>query len=444
MTRLLLLISILSLSLCKAELHAQDTLYARTVIAELCSDKLHGRGYYKHGAQKAAQYIAKEMKVLGASPLQSSFLQEFSMPANVIEEVSLELEGKVLRPGIDYLVSEDAPSSSIRTDGLRPGFQVQLIDNSSIEDSNYRESLISNTKLKYHWNAFKSDPALPLICVIDTLSAVNQKKYQAYLKRLKMHVNTLFLVNRKLTWSVSEGQAPYVSFEVLRSYFPDEIPKTLKVVWKVKSSVKKTKQFNVVGVIPGTERPDSFLMITAHYDHLGRMGKNAIFYGANDNAAGVAMTLDLLRYYKTHPQRYTVVFVAFAGEEVGLIGSYFYSKNPYHNLNTTRALVNLDLVGTGETGMTMVNATEFTQEFALLDSLNEVQAFVPEIRKRGKAAISDHYFFTELGIPSFFWYQSGPRSAYHDVQDVPETLSLAGYNGTFLLLTQYFSALQAK
>jgi hypothetical protein len=94
--------------------------------------------------------------------------------------------------------------------------------------------------------------------------------------------------------------------------------------------------------------------------------------------------------------------------------------------------------------MTVVNATIFPQDFALLESINAADTLLPEIRKRGKAANSDHYYFSEMGIPSFFWYQSGPRSAYHDVVDVPETLSLAGYNATFQLLTRYFRAIESK
>ena len=423
---------------------AQDTLYARQIIKKLCSEDLHGRGYYKQGAQKAAAFIQQEMTKTAATPLQASFLQPFEMRANVIRRVELTIDGRVLVPGKEYLVSEDAPSSCIRTDGLRPGYQVQVLNNENIEDSAYRMGLLSDTRKHYRWNVFKSDPALPLVCVVDTLSAANQKKYRGFLKSLKLHVHTVFLVQNKLTWSVAAAQAPYVSFEVQRSAFPKNLEQSFKVAWTVKSKWQSSKQYNVVGAIRGIEKPDSFLMITAHYDHLGQMGEEAIFYGANDNAAGVAMTLDLMRYYSQHPPRYTIVFIAFAGEEAGLLGSYYYSKFPSHNLRSTRSLVNLDLVGTGETGMTVVNATIFPQEFALLDSINTADTLLPEIRKRGKAANSDHYYFTEMGIPSFFWYQSGPRSAYHDVMDVPETLSLAGYNATFQLLTKYFRAIESK
>jgi Zn-dependent M28 family amino/carboxypeptidase len=193
--------------------------------------------------------------------------------------------------------------------------------------------------------------------------------------------------------------------------------------------------------VKGRIKPDSFIIVCAHYDHLGQMGKKAIFQGANDNAAGVAMLLDLAKYYQNHPAPYTLVFIAFAGEEAGLIGSYYFVNHPLCDLSKTRFVLNLDLVGTGETGITVVNATEYKQEFALLESINSQNHYLNEIKKRGKAANSDHYFFTEAGVPSFFWYQGGPRTAYHDVEDVPETLTLFAYDATFLLARDFFSAL---
>jgi Zn-dependent M28 family amino/carboxypeptidase len=199
---------------------------------------------------------------------------------------------------------------------------------------------------------------------------------------------------------------------------------------------------NVMASVPGTRRPDSLLVLTAHYDHLGRMGK-AIYPGANDNASGVALLLDLAAEIAKKPLPYTTVFVFFAGEEAGLLGSEAMVRDKKLPLSHIRFLLNLDLMGSGETGMTAVNATVFQQEFALMDSLNRRFKYLPEIRKRGKAANSDHHYFTEAGVPSFFWYLSGPRSAYHDVYDVPSTLTLHGYNATFRLVMSFFESLSS-
>ena len=118
-------------------------------------------------------------------------------------------------------------------------------------------------------------------------------------------------------------------------------------------------------MVKGTAQPDSFIFITAHYDHLGGMGKDTYFPGANDNASGDALLLSLAKYYVAHPAKYSIGFILFAGEEAGLVGSKYYTENPIVPLKNIRFLINTDLAGTGDEGITVVNATEFPNEFAL-------------------------------------------------------------------------------
>ncbi len=84
----------------------------------------------------------------------------------------------------------------------------------------------------------------------------------------------------------------------------------------------------MIATIKGTAIPDSFLVFSAHYDHLGQMGKDIYFPGANDNASGTSMLLNLAKYYSQNRPKYSVLFIAFGGEEAGLIGSEYYVKNP--------------------------------------------------------------------------------------------------------------------
>ena len=89
------------------------------------------------------------------------------------------------------------------------------------------------------------------------------------------------------------------------------------------------------------------------------MGKDVYFPGANDNASGVAMLLNLANYYskKENQPKCSIAFIAFAGEEAGLLGSKYFSEHPLIPLNKMKFLVNLDLLGTGDEGMMVVNAT---------------------------------------------------------------------------------------
>ena len=201
------------------------------------------------------------------------------------------------------------------------------------------------------------------------------------------------------------------------------------------------KAANIYASVKGTKHPDSIIVMTAHYDHLGGMGKNTYFPGANDNASGVSLLLSLAKFYAKNPQPYTVAFICFAAEEAGLIGSKYFTENPLLELSQIRFLMNLDLVGTGEAGATVVNATVYPKEFALLNSINDSGKLLVKINPRGKAANSDHYFFTEKGVPAFFLYTQGGITAYHDVDDKAETLPFTVYESLFKLIVGFNKAM---
>jgi hypothetical protein len=99
---------------------------------------------------------------------------------------------------------------------------------------------------------------------------------------------------------------------------------------------------------------------------------------------------------------YNVVFIAFAGEEIGLLGSKFFVEHPLVPLKKIRFVLNLDIMGSGEEGITCVNSTLFKNEFERMVQLNDSSNYLPLIKPRGKAANSDHHFFTEAGVPAFF------------------------------------------
>ena len=194
-----------------------------------------------------------------------------------------------------------------------------------------------------------------------------------------------------------------------------------------------------MGIIEGSLKKDSFIVVTAHYDHLGGMGKKTFFPGANDNASGVSMLLNLAQHFSKPENKssYSLVFIAFAGEEAGLIGSEYYVNHPLFPLAQIKFLINLDLLGTGDDGIMVVNATEYKQPFEKLKSINDQKKYVAKIGERGKAKNSDHYYFSENGVPCFFIYTLGGVSYYHDVFDKAATLPFTDYDDVFFLLRDF-------
>ena len=201
--------------------------------------------------------------------------------------------------------------------------------------------------------------------------------------------------------------------------------------------LKNYETQNVVGYIPGTEQPDSFMLFSAHYDHLGQMGDGTFFPGANDNASGITMLLTLAKYFNSHPQKYSICFIAFSVEELGLLGSKFYTEHPLFPLSQIKFLVNMDIVGTGDEGIKVVNGAVLSTDFNKLVSLNDSLHLLKSVQPRGKAANSDHYFFFEKGVSSFFIYTLGGISAYHDVFDKAATLPLTEFDDLAKLLIAF-------
>lgn len=171
------------------------------------------------------------------------------------------------------------------------------------------------------------------------------------------------------------------------------------------------------------------------------MGRNAIFPGANDNAGGVAMLLDLMKYYESHPPDFGIAFIFFAGEEAGLVGSMNYVRDPIFPLSKIKFLINLDLVTTGQDGMMTVNATAHPENFDKLNHINQSDSLLKVLQWRPNAANSDHYPFTLQKVPAFYLYLMGSYPWYHEPEDAPKHINLNYYSAAFTLIRKFADVL---
>jgi hypothetical protein len=192
---------------------------------------------------------------------------------------------------------------------------------------------------------------------------------------------------------------------------------------------------NVVGVLEG-EGPlaDETLVIGAHYDHLGygepgslAHGEKAVHNGADDNASGVAVLLEIARQLAARGEKLPrrVVFIAFAGEERGLLGSAFYVRNPVAPIEQTIAMINLDMVGRLTDDKLIVHGSGTAPSFdALLDRLAQEQGF-QLTKKPGGFGPSDHSTFYSKQIPVLH-FLTGTHKDYHRPSDDFEKLNIPG------------------
>ena len=403
----------------------QDMEYARQVLEDLCADDMAGRGYVEDGDNAAAYYIEQEFKASGLFAWDFNYYQTFNMPVNTFPgKVELAVDGKPLVAGKDFLVVADAPSIRGRYDLMYVDKLPQIAPSGRVVDStaSYRGFVVLTDSLMA-----KLPPSIRM----------------ALLKGFKKAgaKGIIRLSDTKLTWTVSKQQAPIAQFVVKREAWNSGAN---SVAVDVKTDFeKKHRTQNVLAFVEGSVKPDSFVVFTAHYDHLGKMGKDVIFRGANDNASGVSMLLNLARHYsmlENHPE-YSMAFIAFAGEEAGLLGSMHYVQNPIFPLSDIAFLINLDILGTGNEGITVVNGAVHTEMFEVMKGINDEKGYLKLVKKRGKAAISDHYPFSEARVPCFYLYTMGGIKAYHDVYDVPETLPLTEFGDLFKLLTDFVDRL---
>ena len=397
---------------------AQDKAYAKSVIDTLASPAMLGRGYVGNGDRLAAAFIEREMREIGLKPLfeNDSYFQTFKQDVNTYpQEPLLQVDGKILKPGKEYIIH---PYSG----ELSGTFRVQVLRGADMDDFARKLS------------ALKKPSKTALVLYAET--ADEFKKMSGEVINALYKCPLVILVNPgKLAWTVSDEAVPGKAvFEVRKDAFPD-VGTLKKIRISCRPEFKPAYESrNVAGYVPG-EIKDTFLLVTAHYDHLGKMG-SALFPGASDNASGTSMMLNLAKFYAGNVRRpkYSIAFVAFAGEEAGLKGSRYFVTNPPIPLSRIRFVFNIDLMGGGNIGATIVNGSVFEDEFNRIEKINTDHQLLARLGKRGKAANSDHYWFTEHGVPAFFMYAEGGVTAYHDVDDTRENLPLTEYDDLFRLI----------
>lgn len=418
---------ILALVVFASPLFAQDLNYAKSVVNTLASEKMKGRGYVDMGDRTAAEFIAGEYEKVGLKKYGKNYFQHFSTPVNSFPgEMQLSINGKTLVPGEDFIIDAGSP-------GLNGTFSTVIIT----ADDFLNQAWIAKTK-----------SASGKIIVVDSFSndAFNKDQLKtindiiSYLRYGEDNPakGTIILSPSKLTWSGSTQLFKVPSFTVKASAVSDAVQSvTVNVENKF---IKKHESQNVVGYIEGTNK-DSLIVLTAHYDHLGMMGSKTMFPGANDNASGVALLLNMAKHYAAKKPAYSTVFIAFAGEEIGLIGSQYFTEHPLFPLKKIKFLINFDMAGTGDDGIQVVNGKTHQAKFDLLTKINNEGSLLKQVKIRGEACNSDHCMFHSKGVPCFFMYTLGGIQAYHDIYDKAETLPFTDFEDYFKLVTTFIQQL---
>lgn len=290
--------------------------------------------------------------------------------------------------------------------------------------------------------------AVLLICCNDNVGQkpATQKKTSGYERRLDSTVlinDLAWLSNPALTGreTGTPGNAAARTY-ILRRF--DSLGLQKADTSRVQSFPQgETTGYNVISTIQGTKYPEQYIVLSAHYDHLGKRGDD-IYPGADDNASGTACLLAMAAYFRQHPPQHSFLFAAFDAEEKGLQGSNYFAEHPTVELKKIILNINMDMVSRNDQNEIYLCGTHhypFLKKYA--DSVKTKTTVKLTLghddRSKGTqqdwTSQSDHFPFHKKNIP-FLYFGVEDHADYHRPGDTFEKVNKQFYFQVCNLITE--------
>ncbi|MGK7395045.1 MAG: M28 family metallopeptidase [Candidatus Cyclobacteriaceae bacterium M3_2C_046] len=429
----------------------------KNTVFTLAADSMQGRALGEAGLDKAAEFIKSQLleyDLNNSLEIDQAGYQQFTMIKEYWQEIYLKTEFKTYYNFDELIYLGDSSFNEIAT-------QIKFLGNleSNTDLKNASLAFFSNG----FWNRQKEHildgPDQP-----DALFIIDTKKPDDFAQSINVMQNyygktaiyfpparsspsqspPVFLISLKLASQIFQV-SPAKLLEISALKEPD--PKLYQKIAAVPVAIKAWKKFeeftarNVYGFIEGGDKKDEVLVISAHYDHLGR-NQQEVFPGADDNASGVSALLEIAQAFQKakqqgdNPDR-SILFLAFTGEEKGLFGSNYYVSNPLIPLEQTLANLNLDMMGRVDE-----NHQDSTHYIYLIGS-DKISMDLHELSEKANKTYtqlnldytynadndpnryyyrSDHYNFAKNNIPVIFYF-NGTHKDYHQPGDTPEKIN---------------------
>ena len=202
--------------------------------------------------------------------------------------------------------------------------------------------------------------------------------------------------------------------------------------------MENVELFNVIAKVEG-RRHDSCYVFTAHYDHLGNLGKDVYYAGANDNASGTAAIVTLAAYYAQNRPEYDMYFISFSGEDANLRGSEYYVEHPVVPLAQIKYLFNIDMIGDNNPVQYCEVSDEGMRGYDLMETINKENRYFKGLNRGELAGNSDHYPFALQHVPCIlFENEEGDAfQYYHTTFDTYENFLIDTYEPIFKLIRDF-------
>lgn len=195
-----------------------------------------------------------------------------------------------------------------------------------------------------------------------------------------------------------------------------------KAAMAVRFNREEVNASNIVAKIEGSdpELKNEYVIIGAHFDHLGKNNRGQIFPGADDNASGTAAVVEIARAFQgmTIKPKRTLIFILFCGEEKGLLGSRYYAEHPLFPLEKTVAAFDLDMIGRNAADqLCVLGKYQYPKLFALVDEINRKTVNMElNLSVEQYLMASDHFPFLRHNVPALM-FNTGDHDQYHRPED---------------------------
>jgi len=430
---------------------------------KIASTEMQGRETATEGQRNAAAYIEEQFKQDQLTPgWNGTYQQTFPVYRDSLIKAEFIINGKELKKDIDF-----APT-------LNSGFNLSIETNevlfvgfglSDTTRDDYK-NVIAKGKIVVIWQGaptktIKGKKVKDPVPDYYTLQQAAKKNgaaailiiQQRFLKGASPNTGKMYVRDYRQdsipnTFIVSDSSAGLIfgnDLESLKKTMKTDAPVAKTYPVKIKLELEKDMQHlessNVIGMLEGTDKKDEAVIITAHYDHLGKKD-TTVYYGADDDGSGTVSVLEIAEAYKLAAEagmrpRRTVIFMTVSGEEKGLWGSDFYSDNPAFSLDKTSADINIDMIGRIEKDrkadslnyIYVVGDNRISSDLRpISESLNnkylkfqfDYKFNDPNDPERIFYR-SDHYNFAKKGVPAIFYF-SGLHEDYHQPTDTPDKI----------------------
>ncbi len=464
-----------------ATITAEDMRKHLTVLA---SDEYEGRETGEEGNKMAAEYIANHFKSIGLPPVgeDNSYFQKVSFTWTMWNEISITVEDKNYRHLWDF-ISFPTLNNHLGVMSTEEvvflGYGIDDPKYSDYEGVDVKDKVIliyKDEPVDFDGNSYITGDESRSPWSEDykkKLQVAKEKGVKVLLfieneLQKQLSENRRFLIGPKLTLG-SDMDDPeqfanhcFVSTKLAKEIMGKKFKKVVKLRDKIKKSGKpqnyilkteitlnqdkhqKTlKGENVLGYIEGSdpEKKDEVVIITAHYDHLGKRGDD-IYNGADDNGSGTTTVMEIAEAFAQAKKqgigpRRSLLVMTVTGEEKGLLGSQFYVEFPVFPLENTVANVNVDMVGRVD------EKYQDNPEYIYVIGSDRLSTELHEINENANKNYtqltldytynaeddpnryyyrSDHYNFAERGIPAVFYF-NGTHPDYHRTSDTVEKIN---------------------